>query len=105
MHKTKKQDKKLDKMQEETQKEVQEIQSPNKIDSVTVKKRTNAKDTLHAFVNGIRFICAKTDKKTGNKYFRCSFYNSENCSANFHATKGNANDWAANDLRDCRDNV
>ena len=52
-------------MQEETQKEVQEIQSPNKIDFVTVKKRTNGKDTLHAFVNGIRFNCAKTDKVTG----------------------------------------
>lgn len=85
-------------MQEQTKRETQEIQSPNKIDFVTVKKWTNGKDTLHTFVNGIRFNCAKTDKKTGNKYFRCSFYNSENCSANFHATKSNANDWAANDL-------
>ena len=68
----KKQDKKLDKMQEETQKEVQEIQSPNKIDFVTVKKRTNGKDTLHVFVNGVRFNCAKTNKVTGKKYFICS---------------------------------
>ena len=50
-------------------------------------KRVKGKESLQAVVNGVKFNCYRTDIISGHKWFRCSFYNSEGCKANFRAIK------------------
>ena len=50
-------------------------------------------------MNGVRFYCVLTDKDTGKKYFRCSFYHSENCTARFQAMKIDNDKGEATDLK------
>ena len=42
---------------------------------------------MMAVVNHVKFLCPYTHVKGTEKYFRCSYYNSEGCNANFTATK------------------
>ena len=85
--------------QEETQEKLQAQENTDTIDFVKVKKRVFGRETFQAIVNGVRFYCVLTDKDTGKKYFRCSFYHSENCTARFQAMKIDNDKWEATDLK------
>ena len=67
------------------------------VEFIEVKKRVTGKLTLQAIVNQIKFYCNKTDKETGRKTFRCSFYDSEGCTEFFKASKVE-NKWKAETL-------
>ena len=76
--------------------ETDELQEPL-IEFVNVKKRTKGKETLHAIINKVKFYCNKTDKRTGKKFFRCSYYDSLQCRASFSAIKYEG-EWQAENL-------
>ena len=75
-------------IENESDKEISEKQTENvEVYFFRQMKRVKGKETLQAVVNGVKFYCKRTDIISGNKWFRCSFYNTEGCKATFRAIK------------------